>query len=94
MASTAQVLLKRKFHATNSFRSGRRVTFCYAYLVIGSVLVNTSLTTLLDDLTSGLSYAVIFCTTVTVLFGEIVPQALCNRFGLAIGSATRCITMV
>ncbi|GAV01715.1 hypothetical protein RvY_12378 [Ramazzottius varieornatus] len=84
---------KEKVHAKNIIPLRKKGNFLLCSLVIGNVLVNSSLTILLDDLTSGL-YAVIFSTIGIVLFGEIVPQALCNRFGLAIGSATRYITMI
>lgn len=42
-------------------------------LLLGNVLVNSSLTILLDDLTSGL-VAVIGSTVGIVIFGEIIPQ--------------------
>lgn len=84
---------KEKKYAKNIIPLRKQGNFLLCSLVIGNTLVNSTLTILLDDLTSGL-YAVIFSTVGIVLFGEIIPQALCNRFGLAIGSATRYITMV
>lgn len=60
-------------------------------LLLGNVLVNASLTILLDDLTSGL-IAVIGSTIGIVIFGEIVPQAVCSRHGLAVGAKTVWIT--
>ncbi|KAH3789972.1 hypothetical protein DPMN_168164 [Dreissena polymorpha] len=60
-------------------------------LLLGNVLVNNSLTILLDNLTSGL-IAVIGATAFIVIFGEIVPQAICSRHGLAIGAKSRFIT--
>lgn len=47
---------------------------------IGNVMVQTSLTVLLEDLTSGF-IAVIGSTFSIVVFGEIVPQAICSRQG-------------
>ncbi|XP_055350588.1 unextended protein-like [Paramacrobiotus metropolitanus] len=84
---------QEKKYAKNIIPLRNKGNFLLCSLVIGNVLVNSTLTIFLDDLTSGL-YAVIFSTVGIVLFGEIVPQALCNRFGLAIGSATRWITWV
>ncbi|EFX70056.1 hypothetical protein DAPPUDRAFT_61676, partial [Daphnia pulex] len=60
-------------------------------LLLGNVLFNSTLTILLDDLTSGL-IAIIGSTLGIVIFGEIIPQSLCSRFGLAIGAHTVWIT--
>ncbi|CAG0919283.1 unnamed protein product [Notodromas monacha] len=62
-------------------------------LLLGNVLVNSSLTLLLDDLTSGL-VAVVGSTMGIVIFGEIIPQAICSRHGLAIGAWTVWITKI
>ncbi|XP_050049356.1 unextended protein-like [Dermacentor andersoni] len=62
-------------------------------LLLGNVLVNSTLTILLDDLTSGL-VAVVGSTISIVIFGEIIPQAICSRHGLQIGARTLFITKV
>ncbi|OQV20801.1 Metal transporter CNNM2 [Hypsibius exemplaris] len=84
---------KDRIYAKHIIPLRTKGNFLLCSLVIANALANSILTILLDNLTSGL-YAVIFSTIGIVLFGEIVPQALCNRFGLAIGSATRYITYV
>ncbi|KAF6772288.1 hypothetical protein AHF37_09026 [Paragonimus kellicotti] len=47
-------------------------------LLLGNVLVNTSLTILMDNLTGSGLYAVIGSTIGITLFGEIMPQAVCS----------------
>lgn len=60
-------------------------------ILLGNVMVNSIFTILLDDLTSGL-VAVITSTLAIVIFGEITPQAVCSRHGLAIGAKTIMVT--
>ena len=61
-------------------------------LLLGNVLVNSAFTILLDNLTSG-AIAVAASTIVIVIFGEIIPQAICNRYGLFIGTVTLPLTI-
>lgn len=61
-------------------------------LLLGNVLVNTTLTILLDDLIGSGFGAVVASTVGIVIFGEIVPQALCSRHGLAVGANTIMLT--
>lgn len=44
-------------------------------LLLGNVLVNSTLTILLDDLTSGV-IAIVGSTLGIVIFGEIIPQVI------------------
>ncbi|CAD7699841.1 unnamed protein product [Ostreobium quekettii] len=54
-------------------------------MLLGNVIVNSALSILLSDLTSGL-VGLIVSTIVILIFGEIVPQAVCSRHGLMIGA--------
>jgi metal transporter CNNM len=65
--------------------------FLLCSILLGNVLVNATFTILLDGLTSGL-IAVVFSTLAIVIFGEITPQAICSRHGLAVGAKTIYIT--
>lgn len=54
-------------------------------LLLGNVIVNETLPIFLSEFGSGLT-AVILSTVLIVIFGEVVPQSICARFGLAIGA--------
>lgn len=65
--------------------------FLLCTLLLGNVLVNNTLTIFLDDLTSG-TVAIVGATAGIVVFGEIIPQAICSRHGLMIGYRTLPLT--
>eukprot|EP01083_Nonionella_stella_P003783 10875_1 len=56
-------------------------------LLLGNVAVNTALSILLAEKTAAL-FGFIISTVLIVLFGEIIPQALCSRYALEIGART------
>lgn len=56
-------------------------------LLLGNVIVNESLPIFLDSVIGGGVAAVALSTTAIVIFGEIIPQSLSVRYGLAIGAA-------
>ncbi|XP_049713030.1 metal transporter CNNM4 [Elephas maximus indicus] len=70
----------------------RKGNYLLCSLLLGNVLVNTSLTILLDNLIGSGLMAVASSTIGIVIFGEIVPQALCSRHGLAVGANTISLT--
>jgi len=55
-------------------------------VLLGNVMVNSYMAILLEEMWSG-TMAVIMSTLVIVTFGEIIPQSLCYKHGLRIGSA-------
>jgi len=61
-------------------------------LLLSNVVVNESLPIFLDSAIGGGIAAVVISTTMIVIFGEIIPQAVCARYGLAIGA--RCAPFV
>jgi len=56
-------------------------------LLLGNVMVNTGISVLTTDMTSGIAGFIISSAVIT-LFGEILPQATCSRYALAIGAHT------
>ncbi|XP_045890624.1 metal transporter CNNM4-like isoform X1 [Micropterus dolomieu] len=83
---------KEKKYARKIEPIRRKGNYLLCSLLLGNVLVNTTLTILLDDLTNSGVGAVIASTVGIVIFGEIVPQALCSRHGLAVGANTILVT--
>ena len=65
--------------------------FLLCTILLGNVLVNSTTTILLDTLISG-GLAVAGATLAIVIFGEIIPQAVCSRHGLEVGSRTIFLT--
>lgn len=61
-------------------------------LLLGNVIVNESLPIFLNDVFGGGLAAVVVSTTMIVIFGEIIPQSVCVRYGLSIGGF--CAPMV
>ncbi|XP_053372394.1 metal transporter CNNM4 isoform X1 [Clarias gariepinus] len=81
---------KRYARKISPIRSKGNYLLCS--LLLGNVLVNTTLTILLDGLIGSGIGAVAVSTVGIVIFGEIVPQALCSRHGLAVGANTILLT--
>nr|XP_029494341.1 metal transporter CNNM4-like [Oncorhynchus nerka] len=83
---------KEKRYASKIDPIRRKGNYLLCSLLLGNVLVNTTLTILLDDLIGSGLGAVVASTISIVIFGEIVPQALCSRHGLAVGANTIMVT--
>ncbi|XP_067858163.1 metal transporter CNNM2-like isoform X2 [Heptranchias perlo] len=83
---------KEKNYAKRIEPVRRQGNYLLCSLLLGNVLVNTTLTTLLDDIAGSGMVAVAVSTIGIVIFGEIVPQAICSRHGLAVGAKTIVLT--
>ena len=70
----------------------RHGNYLLCTLLLGNVLVNTSFTVLLDGIIGDGIAAVLGSTAGIVIFGEIVPQSICSRHGLAVGARTIWVT--
>ncbi|GAA5952429.1 hypothetical protein JCM10213_006677 [Rhodosporidiobolus nylandii] len=79
----AQKVLKLLSH-------GRHFVLCT--LLLSNVVVNETLPVFLDSLTGGGLLAVVISSALIVIFGEVLPQALCAQHGLKIGA--RCVGFV
>lgn len=66
---------------------GRGRHWVLVVLLLSNVVVNESLPIFLDSILGGGIGAVVLSTTLIVIFGEVIPQAVCARYGLQIGAA-------
>ncbi|CAF1120410.1 unnamed protein product [Adineta steineri] len=78
-------------YAKSIYPVRKRGNFLLCTILLGNVLVNSITTILLDTLIHGI-LAVAGATLAIVIFGEIIPQAICSRYGLLIGSKTIFLT--
>eukprot|EP00581_Thalassiosira_minuscula_P008146 CAMPEP_0183711932 /NCGR_PEP_ID=MMETSP0737-20130205/7258_1 /TAXON_ID=385413 /ORGANISM="Thalassiosira miniscula, Strain CCMP1093" /LENGTH=807 /DNA_ID=CAMNT_0025940503 /DNA_START=443 /DNA_END=2866 /DNA_ORIENTATION=+ len=85
MANSDDPRMARAAKAIYPVRLNGNLLLCT--LLLGNVGVNSMLSILMADLTSGL-VGFIVSTAVIVIFGEIIPQALCSRFALQVGEKT------
>lgn len=85
---------RQKKYAKIIYRVRRFGNYLLCTLLLGNVLVNSTFTILLDSVIGSGIYAVIGSTLAIVIFGEIVPQAICSRYGLMIGAYTIWLTYI
>jgi metal transporter CNNM len=62
-------------------------------ILLGNVSVNAILSIVMADMTSGLAGTLI-TTGIVMIFGEILPQAICSRYALLIGAHTMWILYI
>ena len=85
---------RQRSHAKVIYRVRKHGNYLLCTLLLGNVLVNSTLTVLLNSVIGNGVYAVVSSTIAIVIFGEIVPQAICSRHGLVIGAYTIWITYI
>jgi metal transporter CNNM len=85
---------RQRIYAKLIYRVRRHGNYLLCTLLLGNVLVNSTLTILLDEVLPSGIYAVIASTLAIVIFGEIIPQAICSRHGLVVGAWTIPFTIL
>ncbi|CDS10379.1 hypothetical protein LRAMOSA03055 [Lichtheimia ramosa] len=63
-------------------------------LLLSNVVINETLPIILDGVLGGGWQAVVISTALIVIFGEVIPQSICVRYGLAIGARTAWMVLV
>ena len=82
---------EEKIHARTIEPIRRKGNYLLCTILLSNVMINSTTTVILDSLTSGV-IAVIVATLSIVILGDIIPQAICSRHGLAVGAKTIYIT--
>ncbi|KAK3806677.1 MAG: hypothetical protein J3Q66DRAFT_289946, partial [Benniella sp.] len=78
---------KEQAHAATVYKLlSRGKHWVLVTLLLGNVIVNETLPVVLDSELGGGIVAILISTLLIVVFGEIIPQAVCARYGLAIGA--------
>ena len=76
---------KEGVHARRLLPLRRRGNLLLCAILLGNVMVNSLLSILMSDIAGG-AVALIASTALIVVFGEIVPQAICSRHGVKAGA--------
>uniref|UniRef100_A0A915PGK3 CNNM transmembrane domain-containing protein n=1 Tax=Setaria digitata TaxID=48799 RepID=A0A915PGK3_9BILA len=91
---------KEREYASNILPLRTHGNFLLCSIVLGNTICNTVITLLISDMCESIDkYSVnvilslVIPTAVITLLGEIVPQAICARHALSIGSRTRYLTI-
>lgn len=84
---------RQRIYAKLIYRVRKHGNYLLCTLLLGNVLVNSTLTILLDEVLPSGIYAIVASTVAIVIFGEIIPQAICSRHGLVVGAWTIPLTM-
>lgn len=97
--TTLKIIMKsgkkrQRWYAQIIFQVRKHGNYLLCTLLLGNVLMNSTLTVILDSVLPSGIYAVVASTIIIVIFGEIVPQAICSRYGLLVGVWTIPLTLL
>lgn len=85
---------RQRIYSKLIYRVRKHGNYLLCTLLLGNVLVNSTLTILLAEVLPSGAIAVVASTLIIVIFGEIIPQAICSRHGLVVGAWTIPLTLV
>lgn len=71
----------------------RRGNLLICTILLGNVSVNSILSIIMADMTSGIA-GMLITTGIVMIFGEIIPQAICSRYALVIGAHTMWVLYI
>ena len=80
-------------NATKIYKLRKEGNLLLCTLLLGNVAVNSMLSILSADIFDG-TIGFLTSTGTIVIFGEIIPQAICSRYALAIGARTVWIVQI
>jgi len=67
--------------------------FLLCSILLGNVMVNSLIAIIFDHIPGNSGWLAVLSSTLgIVIFGEVIPQAICSRYGLMIGGKTILIT--
>ncbi|CAG9532337.1 unnamed protein product [Cercopithifilaria johnstoni] len=84
---------KEREYASNILPLRARGNFLLCSIVLGNAICNTLVTLLISDLCESIALSLVIPTAIITLLGDIIPQAICARHALCIGSRTRYLTI-
>ncbi|KAI0986521.1 hypothetical protein GJ496_002322 [Pomphorhynchus laevis] len=82
---------REKYYANKIYPIRKHGNYLLCSIVIAQTLFNAINTLIIDSITGGI-IATIIATFMITIFGEILPQAICARFGLIIAAVTAPFT--
>ena len=85
---------RQRTYAKLIYRVRKYGNYLLCTLLLGNVLVNNTLTILLNSVLGSGVWAIVASTFAIVIFGEIIPQAICSRHALTIGAYTIWLTYI
>lgn len=82
---------RERYYANKIIPLRRHPNYLLCSIVFAQTLLNAINTLFLDNIAGGI-VATVVATLMITICGEIIPQALCSRFGLLIGAVTSPLT--